>query len=188
MPRTTSTRICLIDQRFLPSDHLHAIIVVIHARLLSWQMCSPGGCLKRGRRTYLGLGSRRRFPQSHLPRSFWPCHFINSLIWFTCLGCLSFLNYLSASGYIWALHDPGHPLPMQSRILGCLWRRHTSGSVVQNLGINYFRISPRCTNDFRMILRPSLLWWREGEGITTISTRRTLLAALIYECCTERTH
>ena len=109
------------------------------------------------------------------------------ILWFGLLVLLSFFrNYLSTSGYIWALHDPGHPLPMQSRILGCLWRRHTSGSVVQNLGINYFRISHRCTNDFRMILRLSLLWWREGEGITTISTRRTLLAALIYEHCKHK--
>ena len=111
----------------------HPCTTIIVTNIMLW----PGGCLKWGRRTYLGLGSKRRFPRSHLPRSFRSCHCINSLIWFTCLGC----NYLSTSGYIWALHDPGDPLPMQSRIIGCLWRRHTSGSLVQNLGVNYFRMT-----------------------------------------------
>ena len=64
------------------------------------------------------------------------------ILWFGLLVLLTFFrNYLSASGYIWALHDPGNPLPMQSRILGCLWRRHTSGSLVQNLGVNYVRMT-----------------------------------------------
>ena len=54
-------------------------------------MFSPGGCLKRVRRTYLGLGSKRRFPQSHLPRSSWSCFCINSLVLWLVLIVLLFV-------------------------------------------------------------------------------------------------
>ena len=101
----------------------------------------------------------------------------------------NFVNAPSAAGHLWARDGSGHTLSMQPCLLECLWKRHTTGG---NYRSHAFRAwhhnSPRCTNDFRMILRQYLLWWREGEEITTISTQRTLLAALIYEHCTVHTY
>ena len=99
----------------------------------------------------------------------------------------NFVNAPSAAGHLWARDGSGHTLSMQPCLLECLWKRHTTGG---NYRSHAFRAwhhnSPRCTNDFRMILRQYLLWWREGEEIMTISIRRTLLAALIYEHCKHK--
>ena len=99
----------------------------------------------------------------------------------------NFVNAPFAAGHLWARDGSGHTLPVQPFLLECLWRRHTTGGDCRSHAFKaWYLNSPRCTNGFRMILRPYLLWWREGEGITTISTQKTLLAALIYKHCKHK--
>ena len=81
-------------------------------------MIYPGGC-QRGRRTSPGLGSRRLSPQFLSPRFHTFC-----LLCF--IGGVFLDNHVHCAGHLWAFHDPGHPLPVQSGIFGRLWRRHTT--------------------------------------------------------------
>ena len=136
-------------------------------------MIYPGGC-QRGRRTSPGLGSRRLSPQFLSPRFQTFC-----LMCF--IGGEFFDNHVHCAGHLWAFHDPGHTLPVQSGIFGCFWRGHTTGAKIL--------FKEKCCNppftrsmkDFSKTWQPSPPWWRQEEGNTTTSIQRMLLAASISE-------